>query len=202
MATKRKPSKKKAGKRDKKPVAATQTPAKGGRSCAVCNHPRRAELDKALALEKMTAAQVAREVGCNRTSVGRHVKNHLLPAVASGPASPEVRPVTAAGDIDILTEVKELYSMIRKQLEAAEKESNWKALRAFHAEARNDLELLGKLVGKLESAPSFNLTISPVWVQVRAVILRALEPFPEARLAVSHALVTVDTIGAEPPAGA
>lgn len=150
----------------------------------------------------MTAAQVARVVGCNRTSVGRHVKNHLLPSVASVPASPEVRPVTAAGDIDILTEVKSLYARMQKHLGIAETEENWKAVRAFHAEARNDLELLGKLVGKLESAPSFNLTISPVWIQVRAVILRALEPFPEARLAVSQALGTVDTIGAEPPAGA
>ena len=194
---KKKATNKKASKRDKLSVSATQARSKG-RSCAVCTHPRRAEFDKALVLETMSAAEVAREVGCNRTSVGRHQKNHLIATARPESKASEVREVSKPGEIDIFSEVKALYTKMQKHLELAESEANWKAIRAFHNEARQDLELLAKLVGKIESTPVYNLIVSPVWVQMRCVILRSLEPFPEARIAVSQALIEADTAGTLP----
>jgi hypothetical protein len=54
------------------------------------------------------------------------------------------------------------------------------------------LELLGKLAGELQSAPQVNILISPEWVRLRTLILEALEPYPDARLAVAGALRRLD----------
>jgi hypothetical protein len=50
------------------------------------------------------------------------------------------------------------------------------------------VELLGKLVGKLQEGPTVNLLILPEWLTMRAIIMTALAPFPQAKLAVAAAL--------------
>jgi hypothetical protein len=55
-------------------------------------------------------------------------------------------------------------------------------------EARGNLELLAKLLGELDERPMLNLNISPEWLELRAVIVEALEPYSEARGAVLSAL--------------
>jgi hypothetical protein len=55
-------------------------------------------------------------------------------------------------------------------------------------EARGNLELLAKLLGELDERPVVNLNLSPEWLELRAVIVTALEPHPEARGAVLRAL--------------
>jgi hypothetical protein len=48
--------------------------------------------------------------------------------------------------------------------------------------------LLAKLLGELDERPVVNLTLSPEWLELRAVIIGALEPHPEAREAVVRAI--------------
>jgi hypothetical protein len=62
-------------------------------------------------------------------------------------------------------------------------------------EARGCVELLGKLAGQLQDAPTVNLVLSPEWLSIQANILMALEPHPDARLAVAHALGKVQHVG-------
>ncbi len=52
-------------------------------------------------------------------------------------------------------------------------------------EARRNLELLAKLIGQLDTRPTFNLLIAPEWLAVRTVLLSALAPYPAARAAVA-----------------
>jgi hypothetical protein len=94
----------------------------------------------------MTAAEIARLVGCSRQAASRHFHNHLLPAAAA--AMLERAPDLSR--LDIPAEMRKLYDRIAVQLEAADKTSNWQAIRAFHGEARRDLALLAKLLGLLE----------------------------------------------------
>jgi hypothetical protein len=54
------------------------------------------------------------------------------------------------------------------------------------------LQLLAMLIGKLQSAPTINVLMAPEWVQVRGVLLDALAPFPEARVAVASRLAGVE----------
>ena len=51
------------------------------------------------------------------------------------------------------------------------------------------LELIARLLGELQDQSAVNvLVVNPEWLQVRTVILQALDPFPDARLAVAEAL--------------
>lgn len=132
----------------------------------------------------MSGAEVARAVGCSAASVSRHRKRHLLPSVAETmeQAAPDL------ASLDILAEMRELYESIREHLDRADETNNWQAIRAFHAEARRDLELLAKLMGELAQEGTINIVLAPEWVELRTTILAALVPHPAARLAVARAL--------------
>ena len=56
------------------------------------------------------------------------------------------------------------------------------------AQLKGQTELLAKLLGELDERPQVNVLISPEWVNVRAALLAALLPYPEARLAVAGRL--------------
>jgi len=60
------------------------------------------------------------------------------------------------------------------------------------AQLKGQTELLAKLLGELDESPKVNILVSPEWVQVRAVLLGALGPYPEARLAVAGQLRLVE----------
>lgn len=160
---------------------------KGGPACSVCTHPRREEFDRALMMETMSSAAVAREIGCHRSSVSRHVRNHLLPTIKD-----KARADSELGDIDIFGELKALYRRMKEHLARAERADNWQAIRAFHAEARHDLDFLARLLGELDDRPQINVLLSPQWVEVRTVLLTALAPFPDARVAAAGALLEVE----------
>lgn len=155
---------------------------KTGRACTICSHPDREQIDRDLALERKTQAEVARLVGCHRSSVSRHVKNHLLPTVGR-----EVLGDPDLADLDVVSELKGLYARIKRHLDRAEEADNWRAIRAFHAEARQDLEFLARLLGQLQET-QVNILIMPQWVNVRTALVDALAPYPEARTAAARAL--------------
>lgn len=52
--------------------------------CSVCRHPDREALDLDLVLRRRSQSEVARLVGLDRSTVSRHVKNHVMPALAEG----------------------------------------------------------------------------------------------------------------------
>ena len=53
---------------------------------------------------------------------------------------------------------------------------------------QRQLELQAKLLGELQQEGTINVTVSPEWVSLRAVILSAVTPYPEAARAVVMAL--------------
>jgi hypothetical protein len=54
------------------------------------------------------------------------------------------------------------------------------------------LELCAKLMGELQQEGTVNIIVSPEWLQIRAVIIQALAPYPEARIAAAAALSEVE----------
>jgi hypothetical protein len=171
-------------------IDATAKSRKTRRACSICSHPRRDEIDRDLVMGRRTQSEVARQIGCHQTSVSRHVRNHLLPRVHRQALSD-----TDLADFDVLTELKQLYIQMKNHLQRAEEADNWHAIRALHSEARRDLELLAKLVGQLDEGAVANLAISPQWLEVRAVVLTSLAPYPEARRVVAQALERIGDDG-------
>lgn len=60
------------------------------------------------------------------------------------------------------------------------------------ARLNGHIELLAKLIGELDDRPIVNIITNPAWIELRSTLLGALQSFPEARLAVSSALTSIE----------
>ena len=89
---------------------------------------------------------------------------------------------------DLLDQVRHLQTHALDILNRAEKAGDLRTALAAISQARGNLELLGKLAGELDERPVVNLNVSPEWLELRAVIVGALEPYSEARGAVLKAI--------------
>ena len=155
------------------------------RRCTVCDHPERHGIDEAL----VTGApyrSVAKRYGLSESAVYRHKTEHLPAHLLKAREAEEV----AQAD-DLLNQVRSLQSHALDILERAEKAGDLRTALAAISQARGNLELLAKLAGELDERPMVNLNISPQWLELRAVIVGALEPYSEARGAILRALERV-----------
>ena len=152
------------------------------RRCTVCDHPERHGIDGAL----VTGApyrSVAKRFRLSESAVYRHKTEHLPAHLLK---AREVEEEAQADDL--LEQVRYLQTHALDILERAEKVGDLRTALAAITQARGNLELLGKLAGELDERPVVNLHISPEWLELRAVIVGALEPYSEARGAVLRAI--------------
>jgi hypothetical protein len=152
------------------------------RSCTVCTHPDRAKIDEALVGGVAFPALVA-EYRVSKDSLSRHKANHLPAKLVMAQAAEEV----AQADT-LLGQVRDLQSRALTILGKAEEAGDLRTALSAIREARGNLELLAKLLGELDERPVVNLNLSPEWLELRAVIVAALEPHSEAREAVLKAI--------------
>jgi len=152
------------------------------RSCTLCEHPKREEIDRALVGETSNLS-VSSVFGVSESAVRRHKANHLPATLAKAHGAGEA----ARGD-DLLADVRDLQGRTLTILEGAEEAKEHRTALSAIREARSNLELLARLLGELNDRPQINLVVSPEWLQLRAVIVGALEPHPRALGAVLGAL--------------
>jgi hypothetical protein len=152
------------------------------RSCTVCEHYKKKTIDREL-VGGASNRSVASIYDVSEAAVRRHKANHLPAKLVM---AEKVAEVVEADNL--LDQVKGLqrraYGILDRAEEAGELRTALSAIR----EARGNLELLAKLLGELDERPVVNLNISPEWLELRAVIVGALEPHPEALRAVVGAL--------------
>ena len=152
------------------------------RRCTVCDHPKRHSIDETL----VTGApyrSVAKQFGLSDSAVYRHKTEHLPAYLLKAREVEE-----AARADDLLEQVRLLQGHALDILERAEKAGDLRTALAAISQARGNLELLGKLAGELDHRPVVNLNVSPEWLELRTVIVGALEPHPAAHSAVLRAL--------------
>ena len=152
------------------------------RRCTVCDHPERHSIDEAL----VTGApyrSVAKRFERSESAVYRHKTEHLPAHLLKAKEVEE-----AARAADLLDQVRNLQAHALDILERAEKAGDLRTALSAISQARGNLELLGKLAGELDERPVVNLNVSPEWLELRAVMVGALEPYSEARGAVLSAL--------------
>jgi hypothetical protein len=155
------------------------------RRCTVCDHPERHSIDEAL----VTGApyrSVAKRFGLSESAVYRHKAEHLPTHLLK---AREVEQVAQADGL--LDQVRNLQTHALDILERAEEAGDLRTALAAISQARGNLELLGKLAGELDERPVMNLNVSPEWLELRVVIVGALEPHPAAHRAVLRALESV-----------
>jgi hypothetical protein len=155
------------------------------RRCTVCDHPESHSIDEAL-VGGAPYRSVAKQFELSESAVYRHKTEHLPAHLLKAREAEE----TARAD-DLLDQVRYLQAHALDILERAEKAGDLRIALAAISQARGNLELLGKLAGELDERPVVNLTVSPEWLELRAVIVGALEPHPAAHGAVLRALESV-----------
>ncbi len=160
------------------------------RTCTICRHAERAAIDAAL-VEHRPFRAIARQFDASKDALIRHHDNHLPAELMKAKDAAEV----AAADT-ILDQVQTLRDRALKILDTVEKDKEWRIALGAIREVRGCLELLGKLAGELQDAPTVNVFVSAEWLEVQAVILGALEPHADARFAVSDALANLNGIRA------
>jgi len=89
---------------------------------------------------------------------------------------------------NLLDQVGDLQRRALAILDRAEEAGELKTALSAIREARGNLELLAKLLGELDERPVVNLNVSPEWLELRTVIVGALEPHPDARESVLRAI--------------
>jgi len=149
----------------------------------VCQHPARAEIDAALVRGVSPYEIETGYTGLKKSSVQRHRELHLTSKLLK---AQEAREVAAADDL--LEEVRGLQRRAYAVLGAAEQAQEYRVALAAIREARSNLELLARLVGQLDSTLNVNLSVNSEWIELRALIVGALEPHPDARTAVLAAI--------------
>jgi hypothetical protein len=152
------------------------------RSCTVCEHPEREAIDRALVGDASNRS-IASLYDVSEAAVRRHKSNHLPAKLVMAQQAEEV----AEAD-ELLDQVRDLQARTLAILEAAEGSSQHRTALSAIREARSNLELLAKLLGELDDRPQINLLVSAEWLELRAVIVTALDPHPDARGAVLRAL--------------
>ena len=152
------------------------------RTCTICTHDKRPDIDQAL-VERRPFRTIAAQHGVSKSALIRHHDDHLPASLLKAQAARE------AADADaLLAQVVDLRDKALGILEKAEASEDLRAAVSAIREARGCVELLARLAGELKDAPTVNLILSAEWLTVQANILTALEPHPDARLAVAHAL--------------
>ncbi len=159
------------------------------RTCTVCRHKQRAEIDKALVARRVFR-DIARQYGLSKDALLRHHDDHLPAALVRAQEATEAAQADA-----LLAQVCDLRTRALGILDTAEAEEDLKAAIAAIREARGCVELLAKLAGQLKDAPTVNILISAEWRGLQAAILAALAPHPDARLAVARALEEIGHVG-------
>ncbi len=159
------------------------------RRCTICTHKERSEIDSALVVgEKFR--HIAVQFHVSTSALVRHHDDHLPTALVKAQNATEAAQADA-----LLAQVVDLRDKALDVLDTAQGSEDLRAAIGAIREARGCVELLAKLAGQLKDAPTVNILVSSEWQGLQAVILQALEPHADARLAVAEALTTVEYVG-------
>ncbi len=152
------------------------------RACTACSHPERRAIDAAL-VSGEPFRKTAERFGTSTTALHRHKSEHLPVTLSK---AREAEEVAYAGDL--LEEVRSLQKRALGILDKAEASGELRIALSAIREVRGNLELLAKLLGELDDRPVVNILVSQEWLQLRTVLVSALEPYPDAHEDVLKAL--------------
>jgi hypothetical protein len=156
------------------------------RTCTICTHAERAEIDAAI-VRNDAFRRIASQYSVSEAAVRRHKAEHLPALLVKAKDAEDV----AAADT-LLDQIVELKKLAMHFLAKASQAGDYRTALAGIREARSCLETLAEIEGELDRRPVINVIASPAWVELRSVLLTALDPFPHARLAAAEAVAALE----------
>ena len=157
-----------------------------GRRCTVCSHPDRPAVDQML-VNFRSFRSIAARFSLSPQALLRHHDDHLPEALVKAKEAEDIRHA-----IDHVAQFKALNgATVAILAEARRLGDHDLALRAIDRLQRQ-IELQLRVIGELDERPQINLLVSAEWLAVRAAVLEALKPYPEARVAVAEHLMRLE----------
>ncbi len=150
--------------------------------CTVCNHSEGFAINEALVVEGKGVRHIAKRFGVGYNAVQRH-KAHIPELLLK--AQENMDSYDAAS---ILAKIRDLEEETLEQLQGAKDDEDRRYTLAAIREQRGNLELVARVAKLISDAPVVNVLTNPQWVEVRTVVLQALEAHPAARNDVVRAL--------------
>jgi len=155
------------------------------RPCTVCSHKDVDEINRLL-LCSDSYRDIARQFGLSKDAVARHKESHIAGLLSK---STELKAeVESTQGTQTLAEVRELKARALEILDEAQGAGDLKTALLGIREARSCLELYMKAEGQIKDSPQITIITNPEWMELRTVIIQALDPFPQAKEAVAHAI--------------
>jgi hypothetical protein len=142
--------------------------------CPICVSPSRPAIERDI-LSLHSPTEVARRWTLSRKTVSTHRDRDMDPLAV----------VDLNADTSTLAKVEDLIARLEHVLASASSPTSFANVAR---EVRQSLELLARLRRELDERPQLAILQVPEWVATRAVVMRALAPFPDARAAVASAL--------------
>jgi len=171
--------------------------ARRGRPCTVCQHHKRDEIDKLLIPSDANFAAISRNFAVSEDALARHKDSHIPELLLKSQDAKEALQAdnTFSEYQKARARIEDLQSRTYDLLAKAEAAEDHKACigyirecRGLESELREQRKLLAELEGKLASQPTINITLNAEWIELRAAIVTALQPYPEALEAVRDAI--------------
>jgi len=156
-----------------------------GRQCTVCAHKDLEEINRLL-LCSDSYRDIARQFGLSKDALARHKESHIPKELLKSNDIQEV----AKADV-LLVQLGEIREKTLSLLDKAEQAADTRvygAPVAYLREVREQFKLIAELEGRLAAQPQITIINNPEWVELRTVIIQALDPFPEAKEALVNAI--------------
>ncbi len=176
-----------------------------GRNCHTCEHPRRAQIELALA-RRVPYRALERQYGVTKDSLSRHKREHLPPQVEASllatarPTGVDLDKLRQSESEGLLQTIVYQRARLFTLLDEAEDMGDIRAAAQVHGRLTSNAEFTARLLGEISTAAQHvtnNLIVSDEYLALRSALVQALRPYPKARKAVAKVLQQREAI--EPP---
>jgi hypothetical protein len=175
------------------------------KKCTICTHGHRSQIEIGL-VHHVPMRVLAQRFGVSPDALHRHRHNHSSPQVAAAilaaqkPTEIDLEALQSSESEGLLAQLIAQRARLQVYADQISDVGDYKGAAAIERAVTTNLELTAKLLGQLvqrHEVRSTSLLVSPDYLQLRAVLVNALRPFPEAARAVGSALHELESQAAQ-----
>ncbi len=158
---------------------------KRGPTCSVCENPRVEEINTRIASQEKLA-DISREFAVSEDALGRHKSKCIIKSLSASPNTKDI----INGD-HLLKQLQAARDKAIKLLDMAIAAGDTRVYgspSSYLAEIRQQIKLWAELEGRIAAQPQVTIINNPEWVELRTLIVTALDPYPEAKEAVVNSI--------------
>ncbi|WP_139839854.1 hypothetical protein [Oceanibacterium hippocampi] len=171
-------------------------------SCKVCHHADRARIELMLARAVPLRVIEERFPGCfSLAALSRHRARHMPPAIKAAliadrrPSDLDLEKLRRDEGEGLLQSLVAYRGHMVAIVNQCTDDGDYRLAAVFYDKLMRAWELEAKFLGELQTAAQHihqSLIIAPEYLELRVNLVRALEPYPEARQAVANLLTQAE----------